>query len=628
MKHSRLQVAPRARVARPKAVGLMLALAAVSAAQHAKPVPVQMAPVPSSFRGTAKMGDNIGAVPDAQPIHVSISLQLKDEAGLQKFIDDVSDPNSPNFHQFISPEEVGQRFGADQADVDATVAFLTSNGLTVDTVAKNRMVVFAHGPAAQVQAAFRTQLAQIRRSEDGSVFHTNLSAAQVPAALAPKILTINGLDNSIRGQRRSSTTFLNPTLFRACYQDKNAYSLGFTGKGVNIAIANWDGFKLNNVPLYCAKWGLPVPTTGAGSNIHVKLVGGNPYPDNATRPQGEGDLDIQMVLMASPLADIYVYDDTMTTNSPTAGVDDNAPLSTLAAISNDNLADIVTESYGWMTYGYDGPSRTGTYYGAFWTTVHHMHMSMTAQGMTYLAASGDDGTNEFVHVTGGANSSQSYAYPSIDPDVLVVGGSVATVDSTTGARQGETSWGLVKGAGGTGGFDFYDTPARGFGFNVAPTYQTSTIFKFTNANNFRLLPDVAGHSSGQDGLPTTAPNWAYAIYYNQGNTTWPLGRQLSLSGTSCASPAYAGAFGALAQRIFGARTPSKTRGNVRLGRLQDVIYHLSAHSGYFYDIGTGTSVGVIPGTTINATPAPGWDFATGLGALNFDALYNILRAHR
>ncbi len=427
-------------------------------------------------------------------------------------------------------------------------------------------------------------------------------------------MSIDGIDTSIRKQKRShklgvaatTTTTLNPTLYRACYNASTAYGAGYYGSGFRIAIANWDGYRLANIPYWTSAYGLPVPTGGAGSNITVRKVGtGTTY--GVGTPEGEGDLDLQAVLMSAPLASVYDYDDS--TN------DTAAPITTYTDILDDNTADFVTESYGWET------SDNSTYYGSTWTSAHNLHVSMSAQGITYLAATGDTGTSNF------PSRGARYGYPDIDPNVLMVGGSVATVNSTTGARSSETSWGVSGGDGGTGGFDPYDTSAHGFAFNVAPSYQTTYISSKTSKYNYRLVPDLVSSAGGRNGLgEESSPyaDWALVIYY-QDPPSYPAGTQIQIDGTSIASPATAGSLCALADYVFAGVTPNGTRSNVRFGEMQPYLYAIGSNSSVFYDITTGSSIGNLPGTSTAATPAAGWDYATGWGALNFGGLYTYIK---
>jgi subtilase family serine protease len=603
---------------RSVSTAIVLGIAAISFSGQTRTLPLK-----NSVVGSTSLGSVVGTVDDNEELQVAVVLNIN-ETALQKFVDQVSNPSSPMYRQFLTPAQVGAQFGASPADVAATVAFLKENGLTVTSVAPQNNVIIVKGTAGQISRTFQTSLVNVQRTEDGTMFHTNTKPVLLPAALSSKVQTVYGLDTSRRMKKRATTTQLYPTLYRPAYNGAKAYTGGYYGKGVNVAVANWDGFRLNNLPYVYGTWGLPVPTGGVGANVTVKVVKGGTGYGSGT-PGGEGDLDQQNVLASAPLCNLYVYDDNTS--------DSGAPLTTYTQIATDNLADIVTESYGWESYSYtyNRSTKKGTaaYYGAASTADHNEHLILSAQGITYMAATGDSGTASLNHVTTGTKSVNAYDYPDMDPEVLQVGGTEVTVDSTTGARVSEVPWGLSAGTGGTGGFDFYDSPANGFAFNVAPSYQKSYIPTFTSKYNYRLFPDISSHAGGQDGLgsSTTSAGWAYVIFFNEGNKTYPLGSAIVIDGTSCASPAVAGSLAVVEQRLFLNTTPNAGRTNVRLGRIQDLLYKLAStptsYASVFYDITTGTNVGTIPGFTpaVVTTPGVGWDFSTGWGSVNFEGLY-------
>src|SRR5262245_16254335 len=51
-------------------------------------------------------------------LHVSVSLNPANAAGLQAFADDVCNPNSPIYRHFLTPEEVGAQFGQPEQAVN------------------------------------------------------------------------------------------------------------------------------------------------------------------------------------------------------------------------------------------------------------------------------------------------------------------------------------------------------------------------------------------------------------------------------------------------------------------------------------------------------------------------------
>jgi hypothetical protein len=78
--------------------------------------------------------------------------------------------------------------------------------------------------------------------------------------------------------------------------------------------------------------------------------------------------------------------------------------------------------------------------------------------------------------------------------------------------------------------------------------------------------------------------------------------------------------------LFAGVTPNSSRSNVRLGRIQDFLYANGTSSSVFYDITTGTSIGNLPGTSVAASPAVGWDYATGWGSIEYSGLLAALIA--
>jgi len=68
---------------------------------------------------------SVGRLPATQSIHFDVVLALRDRAGLQNFLQEVNDPATPFYRQFITPEEFTARL-PQPGRLDALVAFLES----------------------------------------------------------------------------------------------------------------------------------------------------------------------------------------------------------------------------------------------------------------------------------------------------------------------------------------------------------------------------------------------------------------------------------------------------------------------------------------------------------------------
>src|SRR5579862_8187243 len=88
-------------------------------------------------RPEANAANDRGAVADDFELDHML-LQLKrspeSEAALLKLIADQQDPNSPLFHQWLTPDQFAQNYGASTQDVQTVTAWLEGHGFTVNGV--------------------------------------------------------------------------------------------------------------------------------------------------------------------------------------------------------------------------------------------------------------------------------------------------------------------------------------------------------------------------------------------------------------------------------------------------------------------------------------------------------------
>jgi subtilase family serine protease len=505
-----------------------------------------------------RMSRDIGAPSPTEVLHVAVSLKPRNLVGLEQFASDVSNPSSPVYRQYMTPSQIGRTFGASQTDIDNVVAHLKANGFTIKTIAANRMAILADGTVQAAEKAFGTTIRNFTGVNPTYTevveFKANKTPVRLPLAIADKVVDVSGLEDYTQPVPRATTTQLNPNQIRFLYGESSIYvNPSMAGQGRTIGISNWDGFKLSNADLFIDRYALPYPAAGKHSNVKVISIDGGSMK---MRAQGEGDLDIQMVLGTAPLSNVIVFDG--------RGGD---LVNVLTTEANNTSVDIISESWGWNL-----PASTAT-------AAHQQHLTMTASGKTYMAASGDNGT-----------TLEPYSYPNYDPEVLMVGGTVATIDTTSGARVSEVAW-----SGGGGGWSTNTAT-----FNVKPSWQTVSYGGVTA--NARWCPDVALHGDG-GGVG------GFFFYFG--------GRLYTGSGTSFSSPLFAGGLGVSQQKML---STGRTTGNGRTGRLQDWIYSHASTAGLFYDITSGNNGNLPSGQASNATA--GWDFCDGFGAMNFGVFAN------
>ena len=102
-------------------------------------------------------------------------------------------PKSPQYHQWLTQEEYGARFGLTDSDLSKVTGWLAAQGFTVKGVASSRNAITFGGKAWQVESAFHTQLHQYKLN--GEVHFANATELRVPAGIASVLLNVRGLNN-------------------------------------------------------------------------------------------------------------------------------------------------------------------------------------------------------------------------------------------------------------------------------------------------------------------------------------------------------------------------------------------------------------------------------------------------
>jgi hypothetical protein len=122
-----------------------------------------------------------------------LSRDPAQQAAFEKFVASQYDSNSPNFHQWLTPDQVGADFGPSQTDIATVTDWLTGHGFTVNDITKDHMSVRFSGTAAQVQSTFHTEIHNL--VVRGEAHIGNMSDPQIPAALSPVVVGIKSLHN-------------------------------------------------------------------------------------------------------------------------------------------------------------------------------------------------------------------------------------------------------------------------------------------------------------------------------------------------------------------------------------------------------------------------------------------------
>src|SRR6266571_5278582 len=100
-----------------------------------------------------------GAVADSTPMNRMLLLLQRgpdQEAALRQLMDEQQSKDSPNFHQWLTPDQFGKQFGPADADVQAITDWLTRQGFRGIKVAAGRTVSFPETSAGCAMRSTRT----------------------------------------------------------------------------------------------------------------------------------------------------------------------------------------------------------------------------------------------------------------------------------------------------------------------------------------------------------------------------------------------------------------------------------------------------------------------------------------
>jgi subtilase family serine protease len=535
--------------------GLTGALPATASAQGRQDIPQSH---PLWANAQAKVADT---APTAK-LSFRVYLNQRDNAGAEALAQAVSDPDSKTYRQYLSPDQVRDRFAATDATVNAVKSWLTGNGFSIGDVPSNRAYVEATGTAGQTQQAFAVKLGKYQvKGQTLRAADKNLS---VPANLANDVLGVVGVDQATNLFKPDHDTgsaspadvppgpgFRNARPCSAYYGEKvdttdpafngkqvpyapcgytpaqlrSAYGVdkvGADGKGTTIAIV--DAFAsptiYSDASTYAKKNDPAHPLKQSQFSQHIFPA--NPVlepPDqcDAAGWYGEETLDVEAAHGLAPGANILYV----------GGSDcqDNSLDEALNYVIAGHKADIVSNSYG--DTGEDIPADEVKVF-------NQISLQAVLEGIGVYFSSGDNG-DEVARL----------GFPSPDfsasaPWITAVGGTSLAVGKD-GKRIFETGWETSKSVltNGAWGPAAYTTGSGGGTSRLFPQpfYQKGVVPDALSTKNQtaghkgRVVPDISAVGD---------PNTGFLVGQTQ---TFPEGAhydQYRIGGTSLASPVFAG----------------------------------------------------------------------------------------
>lgn len=425
--------------------------------------------------------DQGAAAPTMQINHMLLVLKRspEQEAALENLIAQQADRTSPNYQKWLTPAEFGEQFGASDQDITAVTTWLGSHGFQVNGVANGRNMIDFSGTAGEIQEAFHTEIHNY--AVNGKTHFANVSDPEIPAALAPIVAGVNRLNNfrpkpmvhqmaavkmDMKTHRVTSVTpnltitglasgtcytgstncyAVAPYDFATIYDVLPLWQSSDTGTGVNIAIVSDSNINSADYMQFRTLMGLPAET------VSVKLASGvDPGLQNCSlnTDEQEAILDVEWAGATAPGAAIDLVAAPTAGSCGTPSTTGETGLPTGDTFGGDFAAyyavntlndPILTDSYG------ECELELGSAGNAFYNT---LWQQADTQGITVIAASGDNGSAGCDNTTGPAQEGLQVNGAASTPHNVAVGGtdfnyttasSAATYWNTTNSTTGNST---------------------------------------------------------------------------------------------------------------------------------------------------------------------------------------------
>jgi pseudomonalisin len=269
----------------------------------------------------ASEGNSLGGVPGDEPLHgitLVLALDPAHEQAFEQLLAGQQDPASPDFHQWLTSTEIGDRFGLSDDQIAAITSWLESENLRVDWVAPAHNFIGFSGAAGDLSRAFHSDINYY--SFDGERRFSIASDPGIPVDIAPMIRAVHGLSateyrpaSHVQPMRSPEATFNgNHYITRADFAAIYNIPSNLNGMGVTIGIvgrARVDPADLTNFQNRTGtSFADPteiVPTAYGGVDPGPPFTS-PPTGGQSTGDQGEATLDVVRVATVAPKAKVLL----------------------------------------------------------------------------------------------------------------------------------------------------------------------------------------------------------------------------------------------------------------------------------------------------------------------------------
>lgn len=520
-------------------------------------------------------------VDESVQLAVAIGL-VRDQAGLEKHAIEVNNPGGSEYGTYLTQTEIADKYGASKSDADKLLEYLKDGGVDGDLQA-NGGLVMANMTVGQAEDLLNATFSDFK-STSGTRYVSG-KAGSLPGEIKDVVDDVAGLAHTVPSATPTpevSAPDLDPAATSDCGDTQPRVEIeaiheelgidgltarGATGAGMRVAITAIEAFDAQSYAEWTACLGIspPQPQVKTVQSADLGLPGEN-----------EIDLDLDTIVAAVPdlaAIDIYEFNSFGWMGSPIA-----------AAINVTDAADLPDAIVSSVVFCELGLEEEQAHLSD-WVLA-----AAATSGVPVVAAAGDRGSS------GCYPSKKALAVqrPASSPFAVAAGGTQqgSSSEGDGGENEPEVWYEKSQELAGGGGTSTFGT---------RPGYQAQVDI----SGSARVVPDFAGPAD-----PNAAPALPICDRVT-GTCSWTR-----VGGTSMTAPLVTAGLLQMRQLL-------EAQGKPGPGFVNPLVYGLDGadRARVFTDIPSGTNDLFDVGC---CSSKPGFDAVTGWGAVDLDALYDVI----
>jgi subtilase family serine protease len=350
-----------------------------------------------NVRPEANSQNDRGAVGDSMQLqHLQLLLQrpADSEAALDAFMDRQQTPGNPDYHNYLTAEQLGAKYGPSSADIATVRGWLEMHGFQVNGISSSGMRIDFSGTAGQITETFGTEIHNLE--VNGAKHFGNMQDPAIPEALSsvvagvaqlndfkPRALRTPIIPMTAKGVSRTAVSpnftvnadyqLVVPADLATIYDYNPLFRSGNAGQGQTVVLLErTDLFSNADYTTFRKTFGLDAYK----SKFSVVHPGGCTDPGVVVGDDGEATVDVEWSAASAPAANIELAScqDTSTNFGPFIALQ--------ALLEQRNRPAIVSLSYG-------GPEASQGAAGNL--QVYQLYQQAAAEGVSVFVSAGDSG---------------------------------------------------------------------------------------------------------------------------------------------------------------------------------------------------------------------------------------------